>query len=52
MKKDAAPVPCIREIAKDRKYSGLCSTCKDAPTCIYLKDSEKPVLQCEEFECE
>ena len=30
--------------------SGICSTCKHAPTCCYQKDPRRPVLQCEEFE--
>ena len=32
------------------KYSGICSTCKNAPTCAYLEGTRDPVLQCEEFE--
>ena len=31
-------------------HSGICSTCKYAPTCCFQKDSRRPVLQCEEFE--
>ncbi|NIM99440.1 MAG: hypothetical protein GTO24_15630 [candidate division Zixibacteria bacterium] len=35
-----------------REYWGLCSTCKEAPTCTYRKDLWQPVWQCDEFECE
>lgn len=31
---------------------GLCSTCKNDPTCTYPRDSGRPVMQCEEFEGE
>jgi len=33
-----------------KKYPGLCSTCKHAPFCTFPRDSQKPVLNCEEFE--
>ncbi|OFV81018.1 MAG: hypothetical protein A2Y78_00565 [Acidobacteria bacterium RBG_13_68_16] len=29
--------------------SGLCVTCDNAPTCMYVGDAEHPVMQCEEF---
>jgi hypothetical protein len=29
--------------------SGLCVTCDNAPTCMYVGDAERPVMQCEEF---
>jgi hypothetical protein len=29
---------------------GLCSACKGEPTCIYPRDSGRPILNCEEFE--
>jgi hypothetical protein len=29
---------------------GLCGTCRNAPTCMYLRNSSKPILHCEEFE--
>ncbi len=35
---------------EDRKFSGLCSTCKKALTCSFPRDPERPVLQCDEFE--
>ena len=33
------------------KHAGLCSNCKQAPTCTYPKDPRWPVLQCDEYEC-
>lgn len=33
-----------------KKYTGICSTCNNAPTCMYLKDRRPPVSQCEEFD--
>lgn len=35
---------------KVKKYRGICSTCNNAPTCIYLKNQRRPVIQCEEFD--
>ena len=32
------------------KYRGICFTCKNAPGCTFPRDSQKPVLYCEEFE--
>ena len=32
------------------KLSGICLTCRHADSCMYPKDSSRPVLQCEEFE--
>jgi hypothetical protein len=29
---------------------GLCSGCRNAPTCVFPRDPGKPLLQCEEFE--
>jgi hypothetical protein len=34
------------------KYLGLCSTCKNASSCKYPRDPDKPVFYCEEFEIE
>ena len=34
---------------EDLKNQGLCSTCKNAPNCMYLKDKEQPVWYCNEF---
>lgn len=33
------------------KYRGLCSNCNNAPHCTFPRDPDKPVLQCEEYEC-
>ena len=30
--------------------SGLCAACKNETCCIYTRDPDKPVLNCEEFE--
>jgi len=35
---------------KKLEYEGICSTCKNAPHCIFRKDATSPILQCEEFE--
>ena len=35
---------------KTKKRSGICSTCKNAATCVYLAGARQPVLQCEEFD--
>lgn len=37
-------------IYRREEYSGICAICKYAPTCIYPKDPERPVLLCEVFE--
>jgi hypothetical protein len=29
---------------------GLCGTCRNASTCMYLRSASKPILQCEEYE--
>ena len=29
---------------------GICSTCRTASTCMYLRSSPKPILRCEEYE--
>ncbi len=40
-------------MSENAEYSGICSTCKNAATCVYLAGARQPVLQCEEFEsCE
>jgi hypothetical protein len=33
------------------EYEGLCATCEHAPTCMYAREPERPVLECEEFAC-
>lgn len=32
------------------KYRGLCSTCKNASTCTYPRDPERPIFYCCEHE--
>ena len=39
-------------MAESNKYREICSICKNAPGCTFPKDSQKPVLNCEEFEIE
>ncbi|MBW1808702.1 MAG: hypothetical protein JRJ87_10960 [Deltaproteobacteria bacterium] len=36
---------------KKLEYEGICATCKNAVHCVFLKNAECPVIQCEEFEC-
>lgn len=43
-------VETVDAVSKKTEYKGLCSTCNNAATCIYPRDSERPVLQCEEFD--
>lgn len=40
----------VSERSRERKYHGICSTCKKAPICTYPRDPERPVLRCNEFE--
>ncbi len=35
--------------SKRKAFSGLCSTCKDAPVCTFPGIPQTPVWQCEEF---
>mgnify|MGYP001566844193 CR=1 FL=1 len=37
-------------MSKIRAQRGLCSTCRNDPTCTYPRDAGRPVLQCQEFE--
>ena len=39
-----------RVISRKSEYGGLCTTCDHASTCIYPRDLDRPVWQCEEFE--
>jgi hypothetical protein len=32
------------------EYEGICAVCKSAPHCVFLKGSQSPIMQCEEFE--
>lgn len=38
-------------MAKEVEYRGLCLTCSNAPSCAFLGQFSRPVLQCEQFEC-
>ena len=38
--------------APQKVLTGLCSTCVNASSCIYLHNQEDPILYCEGFECE
>lgn len=53
MKKVSYPLKAKREentyIDKNR-YLGLCSYCKSAPNCTFVRDPNRPVCQCEEFD--
>jgi len=40
----------VDSVSKKTEYKGLCSTCNNASSCIYPRDSKQPVLQCEEFD--
>jgi hypothetical protein len=43
----------MRKISPNPEYllkSGLCGTCRNASTCMYLRSSSKPILHCEEYE--
>lgn len=33
-----------------QSYTGLCSCCNSFQTCTFLRDPERPILQCEEFD--
>jgi hypothetical protein len=38
-------------VAPERKeYQGLCTSCRNAAGCTYPRDSDRAVVQCEEFE--
>ena len=37
-------------MSENIKYQDICSTCKSAQSCTFLKNSQKAVLNCEEFE--
>ena len=39
-----------KTISKEKEYFGLCSSCKTASDCTYIRELRRPVLQCEEFE--
>ena len=33
------------------KAMGLCSTCESISSCMYVRTSQYPILECEQFEC-
>ena len=35
---------------KNLEYEGICACCKNAIHCVFLKDADCPIIQCEEFE--
>ena len=37
-------------MVKTKESQGLCSTCNKNNACSHAKDTEQPVLQCEEFD--
>ena len=37
---------------KETCHKGLCSTCRHTETCCYPRNTDEPVLFCEEFEIE
>jgi hypothetical protein len=41
----------VSPVTKKLEYTGLCLTCQNASTCIYPRNLDQPVLQCEEFDC-
>jgi hypothetical protein len=39
-------------MTEDIRHIRLCSNCKNAPTCTFPKDPNRPSFYCEEFEIE
>ncbi len=39
-----------RKEVSSMNVEGLCSTCKNKNTCIFLKNATGPIISCEEFE--
>ena len=50
IERPVAAKPKKRARSKVRKYSGLCSTCSNAPACTYRREFGEPKLFCDEFE--
>ncbi|HVP35369.1 MAG TPA: hypothetical protein VMT04_00100 [Terriglobales bacterium] len=50
-KRSTKVIEKVSSVTKKREYTGLCLTCQNASTCIYPRSSDRPVLQCEEFDC-
>ena len=40
----------MKEKKKREDYNDLCTTCMNFFTCIYIKNGNRPVRHCEEFE--
>ncbi len=38
------------EPEQEKQYLGLCATCKNGPTCMFLNGLNRQILHCEEFE--
>jgi len=36
----------------DSERRGLCVNCKNAPDCTYPRSPERPVIRCEEYDCD
>lgn len=52
-KKSAAkekPVVKEKPVQEIPESMGLCTTCNEAPTCVYAKNAKSPVLFCEMFD--
>ena len=39
-------------MSENIRYFGLCSNCRNASTCTFPRDPDKPAFYCEEFEIE
>ena len=39
------------DMSTSRTASGLCLNCRHAPTCTFARESSRPVLHCNEYEC-
>lgn len=42
--------PKFSVVSTRQEYPGICAVCQHAPTCIYLKAADQPVLMCEMFD--
>lgn len=38
------------EMEREKEFLGLCSTCKNGPTCMFLDGVGRQILHCEEFQ--
>jgi len=39
-------------MSENKRYMGLCSTCKNVSSCTFPRDPDKQLINCEEFEIE